>query len=331
MLDYQIEIINDQPRLERLIHRLGAATHVALDLETINWWNSGQERIALIQFAFRCEGKPRVAIIDALAKLYLEPLRVPLESAVITKIIHNAAFDATRLAAHLKFTVAPVFDTMLAARRSGEKQYSLRAQAEQHLNLRLDKTAQRDDWSVRPLDARRIAYAALDAVAALLLFEHQSGRGLDGSFRLRTKLAKQQSLLPLDKEAGELFGIDHLNANRQSTVQSQAPAGKRSEESLNAEEADVELPTLALLGVIAELPSRYYPEQLAASVGAVERAGLTGWILDQMLGRETDVDEAAVKLAIVELCDQELVRVTATRRLTATKAGTDLWRRRKPN
>lgn len=73
---------------------------------------------------------------------------------------------------------------------------------------------------------------------------------------------------------------------------------------------------LALLGIITELPSRYHPEQLAASVGG-ERVGLAGWIIDQVVGREADIDESVAREEIAGLCCMGLLRVTPTRRLVA--------------
>ncbi len=60
-------------------------------------------------------------LIDALTRFDLEQLRLPLEKSVAVKIIHNAAFDATRLSKHYDFNLPSVFDTMRAARRSGEQ------------------------------------------------------------------------------------------------------------------------------------------------------------------------------------------------------------------
>lgn len=85
---------------------------------------------------------------------------------------------------------------------------------------------------------------------------------------------------------------------------------------------------LALLGIVTELPSRYYPEQLAASVGG-DRVGLAGWIIDQVLGREADIDESAAKEEIAGLCRMGLVRITPTRRLEAEEAGAGVWRQRR--
>src|SRR5881275_168562 len=140
-LDYSIAFINDQPRLLALSECLGSVPALALDIETINWWSPQAERVALIQLAYRAGNELRVAIVDALAPLDPTALRRPLELNSTTKVIHNAAFDAVRLARHYRISAAPIHDTMLAARRGGERRYSLKAQAERHLSLRLDKGA----------------------------------------------------------------------------------------------------------------------------------------------------------------------------------------------
>ncbi len=69
MPDFTVELINNQTKMERLIDRLAAPSVIALDIETVNWWNRHQERIALVQIAFRAGRQPKVAVIDALAEL----------------------------------------------------------------------------------------------------------------------------------------------------------------------------------------------------------------------------------------------------------------------
>jgi ribonuclease D len=112
MSNFSIEFIKDQNRLPGLMDRLCLAPVIALDIETVNWWNRHQEQVALIQIAYRSEGKTKVAVVDSLAKLDLEVLRRPLELPSVIKIIHNAPFDASKLAKHFKFRVTPVYDTM---------------------------------------------------------------------------------------------------------------------------------------------------------------------------------------------------------------------------
>lgn len=201
MSDYTVELINNRKKLNDLIDRLTAVPVIALDIETVDWWNHRQERVALVQIAFRTGSRIKVAIIDALGEFDLEPLRSVLESEATTKIIHNAVSDARRLRDHYQFKVAPIFDTMVAARRNREPKYSLLAQVQDHLNLRLDKSARKSDWSRRPLDAKQIYYAASDAFAALLLYENQTERRLNGDFQLKEMLPpvveSQQAILPL--------------------------------------------------------------------------------------------------------------------------------------
>jgi len=312
-LDYRIAFINDQPRLTTFSETLGSVSALALDIETTNWWQPQMERVALIQLAYRVNRELRVAVIDALAELDPSTLRPSLELNATTKVIHNAAFDAVRLSRHFKISAAPIHDTLVAARRSGEKRYSLKAQVEKHLHLSLDKSAQQSDWSLRPLHPKQLDYAARDAVATLLLYEHQLSRGLTGDYRLRPTVAEKQTALPLV-----------TSPPRMVQTEKRAPTLQRPPLC-----APMSAPSLALLGIITELPSRYYPEQLAASIGE-DRVGLAGWIIDRILGEDADLDEATAKIEIAGLCESGLVSITPTRRLEANETGRAVWQAHRP-
>ena len=312
--DFTLKFIKNAGEVERLSDVLAALPAFALDIETTEWWNRHRERIALIQIAFRAEGRIKVFIIDALAQFDPEPLRLPLEKSLAVKIIHNAGFDSTRLSKHYNLSLAPVFDTMLAARRSGERKYSLKAQAETHLAIRLDKTAQTSDWSRRPHDNRRLYYAALDPFATLLLYENQLERGISGDYRLKPPANSTQNLLPLNNlPADSLPAVGASTAPDQNFTDNSSP---------NSNLPDM---AIALLGIITELPTRYSPDALAASVGAAERVGLAGWIIDRRLGKDADPDEEEIKMAINSLCEEKLIRITETRRLKSTATGEKLW------
>lgn len=127
--DYRLEIINNQAKLENLVGQLASIGVLSLDIETIEWWNRQCEQVALIQLAFRPDREIKVVVIDTLAEINTEALRPCLESDSTIKVIHNAAFDAVKLHKFYQMKVSPVFDTMLAARRNGEKKYSLVAQS----------------------------------------------------------------------------------------------------------------------------------------------------------------------------------------------------------
>lgn len=321
-LNYRIRFISDQPRLKTLCESLRSVSALALDIETINWWNPQTEQVALVQFAYRINHEVRVAVIDALAQLDLTVLRQPLELNIPTKVMHNASFDAVRLARHFKISTAPIHDTLLAARRNGERQYSLKAQVEKHLHLPLDKRAQQSDWSQRPIEPKQLDYAARDAAATLLLYEHQMNRGLNGDYRLRAPVADGQGALPL---GDFLPPAEQVKGRTLTQEQLAADVALPASAALSALSAS----SLALLGIITELPSRYYPEQLAVSVGT-ERVGLAGWIVDRMLGKDADFDEASAKDEITGLCERGLVTLTPTRRLVASEAGREVWQKHTP-
>lgn len=322
-LDYRIHFINNQSRLNMLCDSLVSVSAIALDIETINWWNPLNERVALIQLAYRVNDKIRAVIIDALAEINPSILRPSLELRSTTKVIQNASFDAVRLRRHFKINTAPVYDTLLAARRSGEKRYSLKAQVEKHLHLPINKSSQQSDWSVRPLQPKQLDYAALDAVATLVLYEHQVKRGLQGDYSLRNEITDNQAALPL----GDSLLPDAQVGKLTPTAHQSSPAS--AELSPSSSSAELSLSSLALLGIITELGTRYSPEGLAASVDH-ERVGLAGWIIDNVLGKDRDIDESTAKLKIARLCQRGLIRITATRRLEASEDGRSIWHKHKP-
>ncbi len=316
MLHHTVEFINDNPSLLAILARLNAAAALALDIETVNWWDRDAERVSLIQLAFRENGVPHVVVVDAMAGLDLEPLRQPLELSAKTKAIHNASFDAVKLARHFRIATSPIHDTMLAARRSGDKKCSLKAQVEIHLGLDLDKAEQRGDWSRRPLSSEQLNYAALDATCTLLLYEQQGARGLRGDYELRGPIEIQR--VETEQESLPLTGAEpHIPAPPHDIK----PATFTSAELLPS--------ALALLGIIAELSGRYSPEQLAVSVGN-ERIGLAGWIVDRLLGFDADLDESIAKQEIAALGENGLILISLSRRLEATATGQELWRQYKP-
>lgn len=323
MLDHVVELIDSPPALAALSDRLAGARAVAVDIETINWWDRAAERIALLQLAFRDNGDAgeqratRVAIVDTLAGLDLAPLRPLLEESPTPKAIHNASYDAVRLLRHYQIHTAPIYDTMLAARRGGERRCSLAAQAQAHLGLTLDKSEQRGDWSRRPLAREQLRYAALDAACTLMLYEAQVARGLRGDYLLRApRQGAAQSALPLD-DAPEI----RIASRETGTDLREAGADLQHD-------VELRMTAMALLGIVCELGGRYSPEQLAASVGA-ERVGLAGWIVDRALGVESDIDEGTARSEIAQLIEDGLIAPSATRRLEATARGEKLWRRSK--
>jgi ribonuclease D len=113
MFNHTVEFVSDKLALTAALERLAAAPVIALDIETIYWWDREAERVSLIQLAFRENGGIRVVVIDALVNFYPELLRRPLELRAQIKDIHNAGFDAVKLSHHFSIATSPIHDMML--------------------------------------------------------------------------------------------------------------------------------------------------------------------------------------------------------------------------
>ncbi|HZF37899.1 MAG TPA: hypothetical protein VE715_03670 [Blastocatellia bacterium] len=314
MLNHAVEFVSDKLGLTAALERLDAAPVIALDIETIYWWDRESERVSLIQLAFHENDGISVVVIDAMADFDPELLRRPLELSAQIKAIHNAGFDAVKLSHHFRIATSPIHDTMLAARRGGERRCSLQAQVEAHLGFYLDKVEQRGDWSRRPLTLEQLNYASLDAVCTLMLYEKQIARGLRGDYQLRARVEKKQQSLSLADADPRVAAPD---------------AGEPELARLASDLGDLSPCAFALLGVIAELGGRYSPEHLVASVRA-ERVGLTGWIIDHTLGANADIDEMTAKQEIAALIDKGLARLSVSRKLEATIDGANFWTDHRP-
>jgi hypothetical protein len=264
-----------------------------LDIETINWWNRDEERISIIQIGFREETQITVAIFDTLATAPPEPLRRQLEMGLQIKAIHNAGFDAVKLERHYGIRTSPVHDTMLAARRSGEKGCSLKDLVDRHLGIALDKTEQRGDWSVRPLRPEQLRYAALDVVFTLLLYELQVARGQYGDYQLKTQVKTQAP-------------------PRQPALAKSAPSAPSTPAPVDSGV----LPPLAkaILSIVSQMSGRYSRQQLAVTIGS-ERAGLVGWILDQTIGPDQSPDHPTIVTQIETLLQLKKIKINEDGRL----------------
>src|SRR5262245_15816747 len=247
MFNHTVEFVSDKLAIKAVLGRLDAAPVIALDIETAYWWDRELERVALIQLAFRENDVIRAIVIDAMADFDPESLRRPLELSAQVKAIHNAGFDAVKLSRHYRIATSPIHDTMLAARRNGERRCSLQAQVEAHLGFHLDKTEQRGDWGRRPLTAEQLNYASLDPVCTLLLYEKQVARGLRGDYELRARIESTQGSLPLAPDEPRVAAPD---------------PGAPELARLASELGDLDPCAFAMLGVIAELGGRFIPAHL---------------------------------------------------------------------
>lgn len=142
--------------LTEWLPRLKASPWVALDTEADSL-HSYPEKLCLVQISLPGEDR----LVDPLAGLDLRPLWQALSAREI--LLHAGDYDLRLLHRGPGFVPTRVFDTMLAARLLGLKEFGLNPLVQKFLGVVLEKGPQRADWSRRPLTERMMTYARNDA------------------------------------------------------------------------------------------------------------------------------------------------------------------------
>jgi ribonuclease D len=156
-MDRLPRIVDTPADLAATVAALRGAALIAVDTES-NAFHAYRAKVCLIQLADR----GREWAVDPLALDDLTPLRELLNAPGTVKVLHAAEGDILALRRDFAFGIAPVFDTMLAARILGRRRYSLADLLADHFGVSLDKRFQRHDWGQRPLAPAALRYAAAD-------------------------------------------------------------------------------------------------------------------------------------------------------------------------
>jgi ribonuclease D len=149
------DVIDDDVKLAALLPKLRAAHWLALDTEADSL-HAYPEKVCLIQIS-TANGD---VLVDPLAPINLDSLFDVFNGREL--IFHAADYDLRLLEKHHQFRPSAIFDTMLAARLLGERQFGLSALVENLLGVNLDKGSQKADWAQRPLTERMETYARND-------------------------------------------------------------------------------------------------------------------------------------------------------------------------
>jgi ribonuclease D len=184
-------VITTDARLVELVHKINAAERVAIDTEADSL-HSYREKLCLLQIStpavagivdaggerhelekhgdhppsprdYGVTSRSRLQddfIVDPLNNLDLEPLRRALEPREI--VLHAADYDLRMLRRGLNFTATKVFDTVIAARLLGIREFSLGALVKRFFGVELHKHSQKANWGMRPLPPRMLDYAVDD-------------------------------------------------------------------------------------------------------------------------------------------------------------------------
>ena len=148
-------MIDTQEKLAAFLPVVNSAAWLAIDTEADSL-HAYPEKVCLIQISTTADDR----LVDPLAKMDINPLLDSLGGREL--IFHAADYDLRLLRKHHDFAPTEIFDTMLAARLLGERQFGLGALVEQFLGVKLDKGPQKADWAQRPLTPRMEEYARND-------------------------------------------------------------------------------------------------------------------------------------------------------------------------
>jgi ribonuclease D len=148
-------VIDTDAKLGAFLTRIQSVDWVAMDTEADSL-HAYPEKLCLIQLS-TASGDD---LVDPLASVSLEPLLEALAGHEL--IMHGADYDLRLLRRHHEFVPRSIFDTMLAARLLGLRQFSLSHLVEHHLGVKLEKGAQKANWALRPLTERMAKYARND-------------------------------------------------------------------------------------------------------------------------------------------------------------------------
>ena len=187
-------------RLSEAVDRISTEMRVAVDIES-NGFFRYQERVCLIQLATAQE----VYLVDPLAAGDVRPLGELFGDRSVEKVFHDADYDLRSLDRDWGFRVNNLFDTSIAATFVGSTQLGLQAVVREYAGVELDKSRklQRSDWSLRPLSAEALEYAANDVLYLLKVRD-----------ALRCRLKELSRLEWAEEEFARLEGLRHTAKDR---------------------------------------------------------------------------------------------------------------------
>ena len=148
-------MIDTDQKLEAFLPQMRAARWIALDTEADSL-HAYPEKLCLIQVSI--EGADE--LLDPLSSMNLAPaLKVFHDHELI---FHGADYDLRLLRKSRGFVPTAIFDTMLASRLLGCREFGLNSLVSKYLGITLEKGPQKANWAQRPLTQRMLDYARND-------------------------------------------------------------------------------------------------------------------------------------------------------------------------
>jgi ribonuclease D len=163
-------LISNDSQLAELLPHIAAVQRVALDTEADSL-HVYREKLCLIQLSLPADIH---ALVDPLGDFSLAPFYAALQGKLI--VLHGADYDLRLLRRAGGFVADAVFDTMLAARLIGRREFSYAALVGAEFGVTLTKGSQKANWARRPLTATMAAYAQNDTRYLLALADRLETR-----------------------------------------------------------------------------------------------------------------------------------------------------------
>jgi ribonuclease D len=212
------------PAVEQLTAHIAGVKELALDTEGASF-HRFVDRIYLLQLSTR----DTHAVIDPLPIGQPTGLGRLLEDPSVEVVFHDADYDLRLLEQDYGWKIKHIFDTRIAAQLLGYTAFGLAALLERFFGVKLDKKHQRADWSMRPLTADMLDYAAQDTRYLLELKDRMSAE-LERMGRMpwaREEFALLEGTRWADEEPGmgflKLKGARDLNRRELAVLRELVP------------------------------------------------------------------------------------------------------------
>ncbi|MDO6445964.1 ribonuclease D [Colwellia sp. 1_MG-2023] len=154
----QNQYIEDDESLVSLCHQLSQATVLTIDTEFVRT-RTLYPRLGLLQV---CDGKV-VALIDPIAINDLSPFWALMTDANIEKVLHACSEDLEVFLTQANCRPINLIDSQIMMSFLGHGlSLGYAAMVKHYLDIDLDKSDSRTDWTKRPLTASQIEYAGAD-------------------------------------------------------------------------------------------------------------------------------------------------------------------------
>ena len=198
-------------QLRELLPQIQSVNRVAIDTEADSL-HCYREKLCLLQISVPGGD----FIVDPLADVDLAPLRDVLAAKEI--VLHGADYDLRLLRRNLNFAPKIIFDSVIAARMMGIREFSYAALVKRYFDIDLTKGSQKANWAQRPLSKKMEEYARNDTRYLLPLSERlekelESRDRLDW-FRQSCQRALELAAIDRERDMSEAWRVSGAGALR---------------------------------------------------------------------------------------------------------------------